>query len=222
MRKTFLIFLVFAGMTKMEGQKNIIKIAPSVTNIGVQYERLLTKHLSVLAQVGKGFGYTGIATGGNHLEESGATYIVEARYYFSSKRDNMEGWYVAPSIKRVAVNRNSTYHPALNYRVFEGEPDPFFLYYNSAQDYFLNTVREDRTINYNIYCLTTGRQWVFNSKLTFGFSAGIGYQKDLYKDNSFSTGGSYTYSTSGSSSSSGSENSLPIALQIGLSVGYAF
>lgn len=217
MRKIFLIFLVFAGITRIEAQKNIIKIAPSVTNVGLQYERSLTKHFSVLGQIGRGFGYTGISTGGNRMRESGITYILEARYYFSSKRDNMEGWYVAPSVKRVTVDRMSYYSPSSDYYSYY-QHDPL-LYQNQSY-----VVVNEKKVNYNILCLNVGRQWVFNSKLTFGFSAGIGYQKEIYKDNSFSATTSAGYSSSGGAyaSSSGDGTKLPIALQIGLSLGYAF
>lgn len=85
------ITLTFSGLT---AQENIVKASWIVGNLGVQYERSLSDHFSIIGQVG----YSTIITTVNSVESesNGFGYYVEGRYYFSSNKDLMEGWHIGP------------------------------------------------------------------------------------------------------------------------------
>lgn len=170
MRKTFLIFLVFAGITKMEAQENIVKASLLYGNAGLQYERSLSQHFSLVGQAGLGFT--------NHTDSgvtndfaTGFGYYFEGRFYFSSTRDKMTGWHIGPSIN---VAKTTSKKAA---RVYES----------------------------NIYSVAAGRQWIFESKLSFEFFLAVGYQ-DI----------------KGGASKGVSQVSVPVTPSGGISVGYAF
>jgi len=93
-KKTILLCafaLVFNGLT---AQENIVKAGAIVGNLGVQYERSLSDHFSVIGQLG----YSNITTTVNNVDSksNGIGYYVEGRYYFSSNKDLMEGWHIGP------------------------------------------------------------------------------------------------------------------------------
>ncbi|MFM9988072.1 DUF3575 domain-containing protein [Flavobacterium sp.] len=169
MRKTFLIFLVFAGITKIEAQENIIKASLLYGNAGLQYERSLSQHFSLVGQAGLGFSNYSDTHIANDFS-TGFGYYFEGRYYFSSTKDKMTGWHIGPSVNIAKTTSKKT-----------------AIVYES-----------------NIYSLSAGSQWIFESKLSFEFFLAIGYQ-DI---------------------KSGSEmldpTGLPVMPSGGISVGYAF
>jgi len=127
-----------------------------------------------------GFGFTGIGEGVDHNRANGMAYMLEARCYFSSTRDKMEGWYIAPSVNYISATGQNPYYTRI----------------------FATPIKE----NYNsyVFSITTGRQWVLESKLTFGFRVGVGYENRIYNK------------------VQSDDINLPIAIQAGVSVGYAF
>lgn len=74
--------------------------------------------------------------------------------------------------------------------------------------YYLDTKIKSSNFNneeiqLNVYSLNTGKQWVYKSHLTFEFELGLGYQEAVKSD-------------------FGDNNSTPIAILVGVSLGYAF
>ena len=107
MRKVFLFFILFAGIIKLEAQENIVKASLIYGNAGIQYERSLSQHFSLSAQVGFGF----IVVSSNQITNdftTGLGYYLEGRYYFSSTRDRLTGWHIGPSINVVNTKGKKT------------------------------------------------------------------------------------------------------------------
>jgi len=78
-------------------QKNGIKIGYITDNSGIQYERSLGKQWSIIGQ----FGYSAIpitseSESVDYSEYAGIGLYFEGRYYFSTKKDLMEGWHIGP------------------------------------------------------------------------------------------------------------------------------
>lgn len=92
---TFFI-LLFSTTTNFgqEKKENIVKAGIVVGNLGIQYERSLSDHFSIIGQLG----YSEVTTTVNNVDSTsfGLGYYLEGRYYFSSNRDLMEGWHIGP------------------------------------------------------------------------------------------------------------------------------
>ena len=93
-KKMILVCVITLTFNGLSAQENIIKAASIVGNTGVQYERSLSDHFSIIGQVG----YSTITTTANSVESksNGFGYYIEGRYYFSSSKDLMEGWHLGP------------------------------------------------------------------------------------------------------------------------------
>ncbi|SHJ17933.1 DUF3575 domain-containing protein [Flavobacterium haoranii] len=92
--KKILLPLVFLFFNNLFSQENIVKASSIVGNIGVQYERSLSPHFSVVGQVG--YSMTRIFINDNDYSSTGIGYYVEGRYYFSKNNALMEGWHIGP------------------------------------------------------------------------------------------------------------------------------
>lgn len=81
-------------MNTMESsaQNNTVKVSGIIGNYGVQYERSIAKNFSLIGQIG----YSSLTTsiGSSDSKSNGLGYYAEGRFYFSSKKDVMEGWHV--------------------------------------------------------------------------------------------------------------------------------
>jgi len=87
----FPILLFLLSLTAI-AQKNIVKVgivASGGINAGVQYERLLTRNIAILGQVG----YAQVSNYLNIDSSTGIGFYSEGRYYFSKNKDLMEGWH---------------------------------------------------------------------------------------------------------------------------------
>lgn len=171
MKKTFLFFILFLGIIKLQAQENIVKASLIYGNAGVQYERSLSQHFSIAAQAGFGF----INVSSNQVTNdftTGLGYYLEGRYYFSSTRDRLTGWHIGPSINVTNTKGKKT----------------------------------DNTYKTNVYSISAGRQWIFESHFTLEFMLAVSY---LDKHSSRS---SEVFSDSG----------LPVSPTAGVSFGYAF
>ncbi|WP_350288023.1 DUF3575 domain-containing protein [uncultured Croceitalea sp.] len=94
-KNTILLFTVaLFGLSSLEAQENIIKAGALIGNLGIQYERSLSDHFSLIGQVG----YSRLITTVDNIDSksNGLGYYFEGRYYFSSKKDIMEGWHIGP------------------------------------------------------------------------------------------------------------------------------
>tara|TARA_B110000046_G_C13015905_1_gene408733 strand:+ start:1146 stop:1685 length:540 start_codon:yes stop_codon:yes gene_type:complete len=93
-KKTILLCAFVCSFNVLFAQENIAKVGTIVGNFGIQYERSLSDHISVIGQIG----YSKITTSVNLVEtkSTGIGYYIEGRYYFSSKKDLMEGWHLGP------------------------------------------------------------------------------------------------------------------------------
>lgn len=74
------------------GQDNIVKASALLANVGLQYERALNDHFSVIGQVG--VSRLSNSTNDINTTSEGFGYYLEGRYYFSAKNKKMEGWHV--------------------------------------------------------------------------------------------------------------------------------
>jgi hypothetical protein len=95
MNKTgILLCFIALGMNVISAQENIVKASTLVGNLGVQYERSLSDHFSLIGQVG----YSNMRVTVNSYEgkSDGIGFYAEGRYYFSNKKDLMEGWHIGP------------------------------------------------------------------------------------------------------------------------------
>lgn len=93
-KKTILFSVFYLTFFNVFAQENIVKAGAIIGNLGVQFERSLYDNLSVIGQVG----YSNITTSVNNVDSKsdGIGYYLEGRYYFSSKKDLMEGWHIGP------------------------------------------------------------------------------------------------------------------------------
>ncbi|QTD38836.1 DUF3575 domain-containing protein [Polaribacter batillariae] len=93
-KKTILLCAVLLAFSNLKAQENIVKAGAILGNLGVQYERSLSDHFSVIGQLG----YSNIKTTVNNVDSKsdGLGYYFEGRYYFSSNKDLMEGWHIGP------------------------------------------------------------------------------------------------------------------------------
>lgn len=89
----FIIVIVLLTSMSVFAQKNILKagfVASGGVNSGLQYERSVSSHISVLGQIG----YAEMSSGTIIFQNSkGLGLYVEGRYYFSNEKDLMEGWH---------------------------------------------------------------------------------------------------------------------------------
>ena len=67
-------------LTTSYSQENIIKASTLLGNVGLQYERALTEHFSLVGQLG----YSRLANSNNSVEtvSTGFGYYLEGLYYF--------------------------------------------------------------------------------------------------------------------------------------------
>ena len=106
MIKKIILLCAFAlNLNGLIAQENIVKAAGIVGNLGVQYERSLSDHFSIIGQLG----YSNIRTTVNNVESksNGLGYYLEGRYYFSSKKDLMEGWHIGPFYNSINTKNNN-------------------------------------------------------------------------------------------------------------------
>lgn len=165
--KKLLLTTLFFTFLSVNAQDNIIKAGVSLGNIGVMYERSLGGHFSAAAQAG--FGFATISEGNNTDIATGSGFIVEGRYYFSTKKGKMQGWHIGPGFQQVNTKVSDTRFSRDKYKI-------------------------------SVYSVNTGSQWIYKSKLTFEFNLGLGYQE---------LEGNY-------------DNDTPIAILLGVGLGYAF
>ena len=85
LKKIILLGAIFLAFHSLTAQENIVKASIITGNSGLQYERSLFKHFSVIGQLG----YSEVTTTVNKIDtkSDGLGYYLAARYYFSSKKD---------------------------------------------------------------------------------------------------------------------------------------
>ena len=110
-KKTILLCVFVFTVNSLVAQENIVKASTIIGNLGVQYERSLSEHFSLVGQVG----YSKIIATVNNVDNTsnGIGYYIEGRYYFSSNNDLMEGWHIGPyfnslNTKANNIKRNAT------------------------------------------------------------------------------------------------------------------
>ena len=94
-RKTIAMLILLFTVSSLLAQKSILKAGLIARNIGIQYERSLTPHISLSGQ----FGYDGLyVTNEDDVEAriNGIGFYIDGRYYFLSNEDVMEGFYMGP------------------------------------------------------------------------------------------------------------------------------
>lgn len=92
--KILYVALVFV-FSSLNAQENIIKVGGVTGNLGLQYERSISNHFSVVGQLG----YSNLSTTVNNKAQAiseGIGYYLEGRYYFSPSDNRMQGWHIGP------------------------------------------------------------------------------------------------------------------------------
>lgn len=166
--KKVIFTVIFLAVLGANAQENIVKAGLSLGNVGVMYERALGKHFSAAAQVG--FGFATISEGNNSDIATGTGFIIEGRYYFSTKKGKMQGWHIGPGFQQVNTKLDNAKFSRDNYSI-------------------------------SVYSINTGSQWIYKSNFTFEFNLGVGYQQ--LADETVA-------------------NDTPVAILIGVGLGYAF
>lgn len=94
LKKILFATFLMLGLTQGNGQENIVKASGMIGNLGVQYERALGSRFSLIGQLG----YSSLNSSVNNVKinSNGLGYYFEGRFYFSSKKDRMEGWHIGP------------------------------------------------------------------------------------------------------------------------------
>ena len=90
-KRSIILFFLCASMS-IFAQKNIFKgglVASGGVNWGLQYERSVSSHVSIIGQ----FGYAKILDTFNLESSTGFGVYVEGRYYFSKGKDLLKGWH---------------------------------------------------------------------------------------------------------------------------------
>ena len=93
-KKMILVCVITLTFNGLSAQENIVKASGIVGNAGVQFERSLSDHFSIIGQVGISSITTTVNS--NNSKSNGFGFYVEGRYYFSSNKDLMEGWHIGP------------------------------------------------------------------------------------------------------------------------------
>jgi len=91
-KKIILLCIITLSINNVTAQENIVKTSAILGNLGIQYERSLNDHFSLIGQIG----YSNITITVNDVDSksSGLGYYLEGRYYFSSNKNLMEGWHI--------------------------------------------------------------------------------------------------------------------------------
>lgn len=147
MKKSILILGVTLIVNMLNAQENIVKASLTFGNAGLQYERLLVNKLSIVGQAGFGFNIDNEAN--KNFLATGTAYKLGARYYFSSKKGNMQGWHIGPEYQKINTKAESP---------------------NS-----LNSAHLQNKYDINMYGIESGSQWIFDSNLSLEFVLGVNY-----------------------------------------------
>ena len=94
MKRVLISTLILLSFNNLFSQENTIKASSIIGNLGIQYERSLSHHFSVVGQVG--YSMTRIFINNNDYLSKGLGYYFEGRYYFSNENALMEGWHLGP------------------------------------------------------------------------------------------------------------------------------
>ncbi len=91
-KKTCFTAICILMFTSNYGQDNILKASALIANVGLQYERALNDHFSLIGQLG----FSRLSNSENDVNTTseGLGYYLEGRYYFSRKNKRMEGWHL--------------------------------------------------------------------------------------------------------------------------------
>lgn len=101
---SFFIIICFFSISSF-GQKNIVKLGSVTfggTNYGLQYERSLSGHFSVVLQ----YGVTAVINWSQTIL-FGDGFYAEGRYYFTEDRDLMEGWHLGVNFNYINTTLES-------------------------------------------------------------------------------------------------------------------
>ncbi|WP_196895920.1 DUF3575 domain-containing protein [Aureivirga marina] len=100
MKKILFLFLMTISISAM-AQKNSVKLGATIGNLGLQYERAISDHFSIVGQVG--FSKIEIEeidfVGNSYTKDSkGLAIYVSPRYYFS---EALKGWHIGPFLNSI-------------------------------------------------------------------------------------------------------------------------
>jgi hypothetical protein len=106
-KKILCIVLLAFTFSLLNAQENIIKAAGVTGNLGLQYERSISSHFSVVGQLG----YSNLSTTVNNKAQAiseGLGYYLEGRYYFSPLDNRMQGWHIGPYYNSINTKNNKS------------------------------------------------------------------------------------------------------------------
>lgn len=154
-----------ASISDLKSHKNAIKtnlLSPLLGCVNIEYERSLTKQISVVAT----FGYIGTSEH-NDRNDKGYYLTIGGRYFLPKTNSpynirnpsSLQGWYFSPSI---------TY---LDYTtIYEEEIIGSWMFFRSVID----TKHHEQEIKSTTLALTVGHQFVINMSLVLDFYLGPG------------------------------------------------
>lgn len=93
MRK-IVAFIICLTFHTSFSQKNVINASGIIGNLGIQYERSLNPHFSLVGQVG--YSTARIFINKKDYLSTGLGYYFEGRYYFTKKYGLMDGFHIGP------------------------------------------------------------------------------------------------------------------------------
>lgn len=93
-RKVILLLVLSITVSNTFSQENIVKASNIIGNLGLQYERSLDDHFSIIGQIG--YSKIEITAFNETAKSNGFGFYIEGRYYFSTNKDVMEGWHIGP------------------------------------------------------------------------------------------------------------------------------
>ncbi len=136
-------FIAFASKGLLAQEKNTLKLGAIVWDYGIQYERSLSKRISVVAQVG--YAAVDLRLKGIDFRSTGTGFYLGAKYYLSSKKKLMEGFYIGP----------------------------YYHYLDTDKNEITSFIKDERFIVSSIG-IAGGYQWIFDSHFTLEVMGGVG------------------------------------------------
>lgn len=106
MKKIIFSLILLFGLFNANAQNNIAKINASLGLVGVQYERSVLDHFSIVGQAGLGF--INVSDGSNSDIATGTGLTAAGRYYFSTKKGRMQGWHIGPKFHYLDTKTKSS------------------------------------------------------------------------------------------------------------------
>lgn len=173
MKKILLAALLTASATAANAQDNVIKVnilSPIVRTGSFFFEHKLSAASSF--QVGGLFTKFSLGSGDDKTGFSGFAITPEYRFYLSSSKEALEGFYVGPYVRYQNLTLKSTYSD------YDSSGDPY-------------TAKGEATLNTFGGGILIGHQWIFKQRFSLDTFLGPSYNSGTVKVKMGSNSGSF-------------------------------